>query len=747
MSKRLVGEKLSTSLRRYKQVNHFLTSSDSPSQILADECRNDKKLSARSHVTQVLASMHLLVSTNSEELKISSPILRKAMNFITTSESIEEITEAFLLVMQSTDEKLSEAMLSALCFSLIKIQAKKLLGERQYGEIIKDASTCNGGERWSGLTSDEEHCVALFHCKRLIRYGEKGGSFDKELQRTVEGKDNENANRILYHIRKAVGNSISVSPIAALTDLMYLDISWPVAQRIYSTCKELNPANLEPPMEMIDRLMGLMTCYKTNNVGSRPWSLALQLYEHALHSGYNTTLATHTHALDALWRSGDTYQKQYSSLTDSHREWIWKEVERVQSNVKAANLRISGDGGCAYMESLIKASGAAGKWEFVLSLLSEMELSVEDTSSRLLIPTPETLLFAVASCNSVRHKTHSEGLLRIYEAHYSFSDAHSEALLVFLQSLHHLLRFPDSNVGSIMDRIWMAKNETLSRPCILAFFQLLSSQKVVTKETKTCLALELFKLYDSSVWLQEPLPRKVELETIFRCCYLIEVGKSPLDSTSLIHGVRQRLQSVFGPSSMEEEWLNQTEIYALQRVDDWQRALGIFERCFSSTVNRNDSPIPFFQAKQSLINAILRSCRGVSLCNDGNDTSFLLDEEERVQQCEEVEQIATVGVEKAVELFPGGDCLQETIGELLLLHAAHTKNSTKKKGLLDRSLKYFSIAPQHCLTPSIIRLIAKVTGLSEAHVRESMAEGHYAMRRGTLLSDMGKSKASCLEMF
>eukprot|EP00796_Vickermania_ingenoplastis_P004006 gene4006-2861_t len=724
MPKRFVGEKIATTLRRQHQIaKHFETYSPVTAAELpisraceitgssAVSLAGDDASSARGVTPFQTSSTSLQGARNLRSAFLlgrerESKLQRNSIKAIRCAASKNEAAETFLLVTQSSNEKTNPRMVQAVCTSLLVHQSKLLMGEGSYNAAVEDASGTL--ERWKGLTLEEERVLALCHARQLSRYAEKGLSFDPDLGRVVEGADNRNVGFILHQVKKAVGDSMTLLPVTSLTDLMYLDISWGVALKLYDEALKAQEG-IHPPVEMADRVLALMTGYKSDGIGSRPWEKALQLYNRVVESGYSSTLATHSHALDALWRSAESFHKTHSLLSQEHKDRLWCMLEAIQSNVQKEGLRIAGDDGCAYLESLVKAAGAAGRWDVTISILSEMDLSDDDASLRFLVPTPEAFLFAMAACNSVGHKAHSDALRKLFEAHYNFSHPHSEALLVYLQSLRHIAQI-ENDVGHIVEKIVNRLKKSMSRPCIVACLQLLSHGGVRTDESKEDLVLRLFDMYDNSVWLQEPVARKVELQTVFRSCFLAGSCNNFEGESRIMSIIRSRLRDIFGPSSEEEGWLKDTEIYALFQTDSWKHALKIFDRTVESRGELAcNLPIPLYQVRQGLLNALLRSCRGLSMTEDGEDTSVFLDEDEREAQSEEVRFVAKMGLEKAEKLFPLGDAPFETVAELYLLLSAHTREDGQRKRLLARSLRFFSLAPQStqchaaCLTPAASR--------------------------------------------
>lgn len=767
MTRRLLGKKLPTSLRQYQQaikcsqkelqaqVEGPRPPSDgavgtSPLQTLSMSkphlgTSSQVVTSHPSMIPDFFASNHFLpkpILVPQEKDRNTTSNYRKATKAIQLADNKNDVIEAFRLFAQSTSEKVTAQMVTRVCTSLVHLHIKNQLGQQTYETVVSDAENSNGSDRWKGLTPDESHCLMLYHARHISRYAEKGSSMDYSLHRTVEGSDNTTVGSILYQIQKGVGNSMVNAPLTALADLLYLDISWSVALEVFNKAKQLGGTSVPLPIEMTNRVTGLMTGYKTDGVGSRPWELALSLYGRAVASGYSTTLTTHTHALDALWRSGDSFFKKHHVISESHKAWVWKMVQKVRGNVKEAKLRVAGDSGCAYMEGIVKAASVAGRWDAVLSVLSSMDLT-ENTSGRLLLPTAETLLFAMAACNCARHKNHSDALLKIFEAHYAFCDVHSEVLFVYLQSVRHLLSLPGHGIGPLVEKIIDLKKKSLSRPCIVACLQLLSSQRVTTVTHKEKLAHRLFEWYDNCQWLQERVPRKVELETVFRCCHLIALSEKRIgddDYTELMSVVRYRIRTIFGSDSEEERWLNATEVYALQCTESWQHALQIFERYIGAQKSPAESlPVPLYQVKYSLLVTLLRNCKRLSSTEDG-DESFFFDDDERIRQSQEVSSVIDLALAKAHQLFPRGDFPHDIVGDFFLLKAAHISDPSDRKTALAKALQYFSIASQSALTERRIRLLSHISGLTAEHIRESIIDGHYALRRATLRLPVPSSK-------
>lgn len=660
-----------------------------------------------------------------------SRFLRQSIQAIQNSTSKADAVESFLLLAQSSNAKVNQRAINATCSTLLLLHTQHQMGKELYDKAISDAAFGeeSGGDVFHGLSPEEEKCIALYHSRRLVRYAEKSHSFDPHLSRLVEGGDNSSALKLEHHIGQSFGVSTVSTSCSALLDLMHLDISWGVALRLCQRAQQQLGADVHPPVEMADQLMGLMSGYRTDAIGSRPWRDALQVYDNVLNSGYTTSLTTHTRALDALWRSGDSFHRSHSHLSLSHRNLVWRMIQRIQSNVDVAKLNISGDEGCMYMESLTKAVAATGHWDAVLQILSDMATTSDELSYRLLIPTPETYLFAMASCNAQGHQTHSAGVLKLFESTYNFTHPHSEALLVYLQSLHHVIGLC-STVGGIVERVIELKKSTLSRPCIIACLQLLSSRKVETASSKEKLGLQLFDMYDSTRWPQEPLVRKIELQTIFRCLYLINAeAKSEGAALHCIERVREKIRSIFGSSSTEEKYLDGTAVYDLLTTDDWKHALRIYE-AYSSD---KDSPIPLYQLKHTLLDALLRSCRKLSV-SVNEDVAFLLDEDEQMKQSDSVRQIVELAKRKALDLFPMMDYPQEIMAELFLLGAAHAEGRSEKKTYLAQALQCFSLAPHHCLTTARLNLLSNVSGLTEEHLLGSLCDSHVTARRASLTS-------------
>ncbi|CCW65031.1 unnamed protein product [Phytomonas sp. EM1] len=666
---------------------------------------------------------------------------RQAADAIQHSPNKSSAVETFLLLAQSTDDGITTPTLRALSTALVRHQARELFGDPQAYHAALSAAVGSEDDRWRAIDAADEHVFALSQCRALGRYAEKGSRFSPSLGLTVEGADDDDVARVAHVLRQGRAGPFPV-PTDVLADLAHLDVSWSTALRLWRRAG--GPCGAGPPVEMTDRLMALMTGYRSGGIGSRPWQEALRLYERALDSGGAISLTTHTHALDALWRSADSFHRAHYNVAPVERERLWQAVMRVRAKVEdgccCGRLRIAGPEGCAYMEGLIKASGAAGRWDVAIGLLSDMERTSGETSYRLLIPTPEAYAFAMAACNREGHAAHSEALWSMFELHYTLRSLHSEALLVYLQSLRCVVTLT-TTVGEKVERL-VQDGAGLDRPCTVACLQLLASQHVRTATRKSALAAELFHYYDSNAWLQQPLARRMELQSVFRSCYLVATSDA---SSDLMKRLKDHLTLTFGTDAPELEWFEDTKIYALHTTLDWKDALETYARLVERRPRHREKflPIPVRQARHMLVQALLRCCHIAAHCGSGQDdrdcnlsSSFMLLEEDAQEKArEELFAIASRGVFEVRRLYAEDECNvpHEMLSELLLLEANYSPTRTQRNSGGVQAIHQLALGPAARITSNLIDQISEILSLSEAHLTSFLLDGH-PMARDTALS-------------
>lgn len=680
-------------------------------------------------------------------------VQRQLRSVVKAAPSKQAAIDAFLVLARSANEPVPAQTFAALSRALVTRQAEQLLGPEAYSNALRQASDGDGEGsvegRWQGLSAEEAAAFALYQCRRVERYTEKGTAFNTLLGMMVEGSDNAQVAQLEQQMRRHQHTTLPVSS-DVLGDLMHLDVSWTTALHLYHYARELH--GVQPPVELSDRLTGLMTGYRSNGLGSRPWQLALQLYEQVMQSGYDASLTTHTHALDALWRSADSAHKMHNTVSTLHQDWVWERVLRVRDAVAVdRGLRVSGEEGCAYMESLVKAATAAGRWEAAIGVLSDMDLTPSEASHRLLVPSAETFLFAIAACNAVGHASHAAALRALFDVHYTLHSVHSECLLVYLQSLRHVVHL-STDVGAQVERLTM-DTVLLDRPCAMACLQLLTSASVRTDRAKCDLARRLFFVhYDSNPWQQQAQARKAELQTVFRCCYLVAAAEPQRElGEALLSSIRAYLVRVFGQHAAEVEWLADTEVYALQTVTSWTDAVAIFDR---QVLKRPPEmvkflPVPLRQAKRMFAEALLRFSRETSTEADGD---FFLDDdtaEARRAHGAKVAQDALSTVEDLTRDAESEIAPHELLAELLLRRAEGCSGVQEKRAYGVRAMRELALGAVSAISPPLQRLVGDVLGLTEPHVVSVLVEGH-AQLRGTVLDDAAGKKlkaASAVEAF
>lgn len=658
-----------------------------------------------------------------------SLLQRRLTELLDTSTSKAEAAEAFFSVARSDQEALTPATLTHFTSAVLRHTVAAQMGTAAYEAALADAVGAPGG-RWSTVEPAEARAFALYQAQRLGRYAVKGTTFEEKLGLTLEGGDNSLVALTHFQLQKHAARALPVG-LDVLEELMHCDVSWTAALRVYDYAREL--AGVEPPSGMTTRLMGLMTGYKTNGLGSRPWRAALQLYESLCTSGYEVPLDAHTAALDAVWRRGEAFARPHHTPSAAEQEERWTALVRIRENVDDA--QVTGEAGCRFSEALVKAASAAGRWEAAVRVLREMDVAVADTSSRFLIPTAETLLFAMAACNVAHNAAYATSLLHTFTGLYTLRSAHPEALATYLQSLRHVVHLA-SHVGSQVETLVM-DGEGLDRPCCVACLQLLSSERVGTTTQKWHLAQRLFHYYDSHPWPQQPQVRQTELQTIFRCCHLISAMQRRSAGNAecpLIAELNSYLVSLFGPDSPECRWLRDTEVYSLLTTRSWRHALTVYQRQVEqrTPAQMADLPIALRQVRRMLAQALLRGGRAAHQ----PDSEFLLEEESQEMDKAALRDYLGFAVTTVRDVYsrsadtpPRG-----IVGELLLLQAMHTSPTNERQRLAVAALHEFARGEAAAVTPRVVDLAAQALGMTEEHVQGVLVEGSAQLRARALES-------------
>ncbi|KPI88886.1 hypothetical protein ABL78_2003 [Leptomonas seymouri] len=663
----------------------------------------------------------------------TSPLQTRLVDFLRTSTGKAEAAELFFMVAGSDREALTPATFTQFTSALLKHHVATQMGAKAYETALADAVGVTDG-RWSNVELAESRAFSLYQAQRLERYAVKGTCFEEKLGLTLEGADNAVMALTLHQLQKHASHALPPS-VDLLEELMHLDVSWSSALKAYTYAKELT--KFDPPAGMTTRLMGLMTGYKTNSLGSRPWKEALRLYEQLTQSGYDVPLDAHAAALDAVWRRGDAFAKPHQPLPPAEQAQMWQALVRIRENVKDAE--VTGEAGCRFSEALIKAASAAGRWEVAVQLLSEMDVTQADTSSRLLVPTAESFLFAMAACNVAHNAAYANSLLKAFGALYTLRSAHPEALATYLQSLRHVVHLT-GRIGSQVEAL-VLDGHGLDRPCSVACLQLLSSQRVHTKTEKWRLAQQLLRMYDSNPWPQQPQARQAELQSVFRCCHLIAAAASTtggsshgVDGCPLLPELERHLVVLFGADSPERRWLQDTEIYSLLTTHRWQHALAVFQR---TVVQRPpakvaDLPIPLRQARQMLAHTLLKCGRAAHV----PDEQFLLDEDRQDQHKASVHDYLAFAVRTVREVYAAtADTMPRGVtGELLLLQSLHTTQPRDRQRLALEAMRELACGQASAVTPRIIDLVSQALSLTEEHAQGVLVEGSAQLRGKALQS-------------
>lgn len=630
---------------------------------------------------------------------------------------------ALQVLLNADGESPTASTFKTLACILLQRHVEERVGRTEFQKLM-EASTGTTDERWSTFTEEERTSFTNYLARATERWAERGSSFNKLLGFTQEGADNELVARVEFQMRKSGVAVLATS----LTDLMHLDVSWSAALHLRNFAKSMHPSII-PPVEMTNRVMGLMTGYKTGLGGPRPWIHALSLYQETLASGYDTTLTTHTHALDALWRSADTFHRIQCTVGSAHRQFVWEKALSVCGEVSKTKLVVSGEEGCAYAEGVLKAVAAAGRWSTAVSLLANLDTTITQMSFRSLVPTAESYAFVIAACHATGHSAHGEALWTIFRGTYTPRSLHSEVLTILLQSFRNVVKISPV-AGPLVEEL-VTDGKGLERTAVVACLQLVSSRYLVTKEPRWRLVSNLLRLYEANPWPQQPLARKAELQTVFRCCHLVAAVEG-FNGKRVLTELRQRLVKVFGSSSAEVEWMDDAAIYALQTTTDLKEAIKTYDTVVGQRNPENVPylPIPLRQAKVMLVEALLRCCK---ILQDGGEL-FLLDED-----TQEVERDAAVSAMKesvlrAKQIYRCDDTFPHHLyAELLLIQVQNSGG----KGLALEAMQHFSRGSADVINHRNISNLAQLLSLTELHIENALLMGHAALRYATFWQQEG----------
>ncbi|ORC92790.1 uncharacterized protein TM35_000021160 [Trypanosoma theileri] len=731
-------EKLSQALRRQAQVRAWqqsekrtdLSAQSSPQPPLTSTTTEAgtvmphagswpyKKEGEGSYSINKVKSKDTLIHANQslrEALARGSPetqITRQVQRAIQRSTKKSEAMKAFQVLLHADGEVPTITTFRTLAVTLLQHHVEERIGYDTFQKSLTDAIGTEN-ERWKTLTEEERSAFVNYTCRMTERWAERGSSFNKLLGFSQEGADNEIVSQIEYQMRKS-GAIISAGTIS---DLMHLDISWSTALHLYNYAGSLY-RNISPPIEMTDRLMGLMTGYKTGLGGSRPWKHALKLYEEALASGYDITLTTHTHALDALWRSADTFHRVRSTISSSQENFIWQKAIEISQHVQDTKLLIAGEEGCAYAEGVVKAFAASGRWSMAVSFLGNLDISSADTTHRSLVPTAETYVFAIAACLSAGHASHGEALWTLFRESYSLRSLHSEVLLILLQSFRHVVRTLPM-IGSIVEDL-VNNGKGLERPIIVACLQLLSTRYVTTVTKRHVLARKLFDMYDASPWPQQPTARAVELQTVFRCGRLIAAVSGETDGAALVAYVRGRVSAVFGPAAVECRWFDAAVVHHPPTGDNSAALRALLRR---------PPPVPPRQTRAALLAALRAATDGPAADAASGLTDEDTQEDARGEAARAVRGALAItnALHTTDDTFPHRYC-----AKMLLIQANTAAKVSERKKLALRAMHHFSQDSGEGISQEDISNLAESLSLTEVHVEHALLQTHATLRFTTL---------------
>ena len=296
------------------------------------------------------------------------------------------------------------------------------------------AESTNSEERWAA-EEDEIAAFVQYHTKRASRLQIGSLYVDPHAKALREGSDTPLATHLEFLMRR----HHVVPSLTTVADTLQLDLHWAAALRWMQFAREVVcvPGSY-PLMEMYDRTVRLMTAPRSS-FSSRPWLMALQLVDEALHTGNKPTPTLMAGALDALSHSATSVQyRPQGQLTTRHKALLWHHALQVLQRVQSEVPRLAGEEGAAVAESAVRLLAVSGRWDVAVGILSSMDLAAKTMTSRLLVPTPATLVEAMCGCLTAGLTAYGTALMDLLLAHYQWKQVPNESVVQLLQVCRRL---------------------------------------------------------------------------------------------------------------------------------------------------------------------------------------------------------------------------------------------------------------------------------------------------------------------
>lgn len=639
-------------------------------------------------------------------------------------------SDAVSLVASSAATPPSLKVLEALTETVLAHRADAIL--RDQGSDLQTALSDGGSERWD--TTDEERSALVHYVMRQHWRNAQHNAdltFDSVNKVVVEGPDNSLVNRLEHSMRK---HSLRPS-LDMIGDLMSLDINWSVALSLLRLAREVAPAGVMPVPELYERCIQLAAGMGKTSFGSRNWTLALRLYQEALSTGYENSVALHSGAMDAVWRSCNrTWLRPGGTIQRHHADQAWRMALRILHTVDTDPLctreAARGASRCQLQEATIRAFCHMSKWDAALATLSTMELAASDTTTALAVPTAPAIAECIAACSRSGSYTYARMLVKLFESYkYQWRTLPAECLRTLVSTLRGVT--DRSLVSSIAGPLLAPRDLLCDRKVAVELLQVLREGRVDTRgESAWRVALRLILAYDANVWPSGIVERRQELTALFFAVRSIAATHNTIGQHVLERHVAAWLQRIFGRTSTEYEWWEYSVVHRTTASGmTWTDAMALY-----STVVRHRRarflPLPMRQFRAILVRLMWRHVAPPSSRDDSEEADA---EVAAVGSGAGAQDAALVGAHTticAIYASPD-DCIPHHFLAALTLRRAAIADSESTAAALGREgLQHAGLAPVALIRPltCVAKDAADALRIPLEHAESLLGEMHTSLR-------------------
>ncbi|CUG90845.1 Hypothetical protein, putative [Bodo saltans] len=560
----------------------------------------DRVRQAGAHAVQSMSAPWQLPTVSPVHETPKQANLRGAIQHANTWE------DALTLFSQTTTHGVQPTprMFATLAATLMerRAQAIKSSTTLSVASLLDDARSSTS-ERWE-VTPQERRDLARYVLREVNREAASSEvAYDGLVGAFTEGPDNGFVTLLEASMRR----HRTVPGMDALADFASLKVNWQTSLRLMRLAREAH--GVFPITELYERTMQLAVGSGKTSFGTRPWKLALSLYEECVTSGNEITNELHTRALQALWRSSHrTWLSNHDQVDPVQAAVVWSSALQVIQ--RAQEGRVRGHEGSRLYEAAVQALMHSSHWEGALAIVGSMELAESDTTSTLLIPTPTTLAECVSGMLRVGNHFQAQQFADLFESyHYEWRTLPAEVLRVLLSMCRIALRnsfvpLPRRLLGSVLRTDEQPTSSSspllLERSVAIECLHLLTRRRLGMESptARWTSALRLVGAYDANLWPQNPLERKNELSLVFQAIRRIATvcteraqrrSVAGEDQMSLQHPVEKHvgvwIRGIFGRSSAEYEWWQNSLVHKLHTLPHgmpWEQGLVVLNRVLSN---------------------------------------------------------------------------------------------------------------------------------------------------------------------